>query len=171
MHVFLTGDLQVGKSTLIEKVLDRLRPSKLGGFRTVLLPDRGEGKSVYLLPARGGQPSPENRVGACSACAAVGFPAAFDRAGCEALAGAEDCSLIRMDEVSRMEREAERFSTRILELLEGSTPILGVVRQEAETPLCSAIRSHKNVRLVRVTRENRDEMVDIIIELLQKPCS
>ena len=35
MHVFLTGPVQIGKSTLITAALDQLQPERLGGFRTV----------------------------------------------------------------------------------------------------------------------------------------
>ena len=35
MHVFLTGPVQIGKSTLIAAALDALQPERLGGFRTV----------------------------------------------------------------------------------------------------------------------------------------
>ena len=35
MHVFLTGPVQIRKSTLIAAALEQLRPERLGGFRTV----------------------------------------------------------------------------------------------------------------------------------------
>ena len=54
----------------------------------------------------------------------VSFPAAFETAGLAALAGAEDCDLLLMDEIGRMERRAEGYSARILTLLDGGVPIL-----------------------------------------------
>ena len=36
MHIFLTGDVQVGKSTIIKKTLAALQLQGVGGFRSVL---------------------------------------------------------------------------------------------------------------------------------------
>ena len=52
MHVFLTGPVQIGKSTLIAAALDAIEPERLGGFRTVSAKPEADGsRSVYLHPA------------------------------------------------------------------------------------------------------------------------
>lgn len=52
MHVFLTGPVQIGKSTLLRASLDALQPQKLGGFRTVSAQPQADGsRPVYLHPA------------------------------------------------------------------------------------------------------------------------
>ena len=52
MHIFLTGDVQVGKSTIINKTLAALKIERPGGFRSVSVPDLPDGAmSVYLLAA------------------------------------------------------------------------------------------------------------------------
>ena len=43
MHVFLTGPVQIGKSTLIAAALDALQPERLGGFRTVSAKPEADG--------------------------------------------------------------------------------------------------------------------------------
>lgn len=52
MHVFLTGPVQIGKSTLIAAALDAIEPERLGGFRTVSAKPEADGsRSVYrILP-------------------------------------------------------------------------------------------------------------------------
>ena len=97
----------------------------------------------------------------------VSFPAAFETAGLAALAGAEDCDLLLMDEIGRMERRAEGYSARILTLLDGGVPILGVVQKKADTPLAQAIRSHPCVRLIEVSEENRSALLPTILEALR----
>ena len=170
-HIFLTGDIQVGKSTLIRRVLAALSPLSLGGFFTVSEPDAETGElGVFLLPAA--EPdaprSAENRVGLrIRGRGGVGDAAVFDRAGCAALAGAEGTQLILMDEVGRMEREAAAFTARIEVLLDCEKPILGVLRGAARTPLAECIRSHSGTRLVVVTPENREELLPWILELLR----
>lgn len=52
MHVFLTGPVQIGKSTLIAAALDAIEPERLGGFRTVSAKPEADGsRPVYLHPA------------------------------------------------------------------------------------------------------------------------
>ena len=68
MHIFLTGDVQVGKSTIINKTLAALKIERPGGFRSVSVPDLPDGAmSVYLLAAAEKAPAMGdfNRVGAC----------------------------------------------------------------------------------------------------------
>ena len=163
MHVFLTGPVQIGKSTLLRASLDALQPQKLGGFRTVSAQPQADGsRPVYLHPACSPDELHEsaNRVGIRRpGLGIVSFPAAFETAGLAALEGAENCDLLLMDEIGRMERRADTYSARILTLLDGGVPILGVVQKKADTPLAQAIRSHPRVRLIEVSEENRNALL------------
>ena len=173
MHIFLTGDVQVGKSTIIKKTLAALKLRDIGGFRSVSVPDLPDGAmSVYLIPARDEHPmmGDWNRVGIRKGCGRgiEKIPEAFERAGVQALVDAENMPLILMDEVGRMESAAARFSARILELLNGDTPILGVVQKIADTKLTNAIRQHPNVRVLTVTKENREKLAEEVLRLVSK---
>lgn len=176
MHVFLTGEVQVGKSTIILKTLAALGLASPGGFRTVSVPDLpGGAMSVYLVRAEDSAPAMtrENRVGI--RCLAQGgiekFPVAFDRAGVRALEGAETSWLIVMDEIGRMEQDAAQFSARILKLLDEKTPILGVVQLRADTALTRAVRAHRNVRLLTITKENREQLAQEVLRLIRREIS
>ena len=173
MHIFLMGDVQVGKSTIIKKTLAALKLRDIGGFRSVSVPDLPDGAmSVYLIPARDEHPmmGDWNRVGIRKGCGRgiEKIPEAFERAGVQALVDAENMPLILMDEVGRMESAAARFSARILELLNGDTPILGVVQKIADTKLTNAIRQHPNVRVLTVTKENREKLAEEVLRLVSK---
>ena len=160
MHVFLTGPVQIGKSTLIAAALDALQPERLGGFRTVSA--KPEAAAQDLLCGA------QNRVGIRRPELGIAsFPDAFETAGMDALKGAEDCDLVLMDEIGRMERHADTYSARIRTLLDGCVPILGVVQKKADTPLAAAIRSHPNVRLIEVSEENRDVLLPEILSALR----
>ena len=51
MHVFLTGDVQIGKSTAIRRAIAQLgRP--VYGFRTFFTDRESAEKSLYMLPRR-----------------------------------------------------------------------------------------------------------------------
>ena len=173
MHIFLTGEIQVGKSTLTKKVLSALGGVRLGGFRTVTVDDRPDAfGSLYLVPAAVENPAcgDENRVGIRRGHGrgTEGFPEVFDRAGTEVLDGAEDCELILMDEIGKLESESPAFLGRIAALLRGEVPILGVLRKEGETPQQMLVRTHPKVRLIEVTVQNRDALAAEITALLKK---
>ena len=157
MHVFLTGPVQIGKSTLIAAALDALQPERLGGFRTVSAKPEADGSSpVYLHPAAAQDLlcGAQNRVGIRRPELGIAsFPDAFETAG--------------MDAIGRMERHADTYSARIRTLLDGCVPILGVVQKKADTPLAAAIRSHPNVRLIEVSEENRDVLLPEILSALR----
>jgi len=181
MHVFLTGEIQIGKTTLINKVLNELPDCRVGGFRTVTKDDiPGTAGSVYIVRAdeafsagagcTGGAGlyfGDENRVGIrCGNPGPTGFPDVFDRYGVMTLANAENCDLILMDEIGKMEREAFVFTKRVLELLAEDVPVFGVLRQEGSTPLQEQIRNHPKVRLIKVTIANRNQLVPEVTRLL-----
>ena len=101
MHIFLTGPLQVGKSTVIEKTLTLLGQPILGGFRTVsretfLSQALAE---VYLIPA--GRPPIYDRLHLTGIRWGDGlftaFPEVFDLTGVELLLDIQH-SLMLMNE-------------------------------------------------------------------------
>ena len=171
-HVFLMGEVQTGKSTLIRRTLAAFPALQPGGFYTVSAPALPDGaRPVYLVSAAG-EPvfADGNRVGVRPGArhGFAAYPAAFDTAGVRALRGAESAPLIVMDELGRMEKDADLFTGRVLELLNGKTPILGVLQQRADTIMARAIRAHPGAELVTVTEENRDALQPALAEWLRR---
>lgn len=161
MHIFLTGAVGVGKSTILRQWLSAHPEVKIGGFRTVC-GEAGD-MGVYLLPADSPDtPHPAaNLVGIrrLGGCAEV-----FDRLG-TAMLKQDDCDLVLMDELGFLESNAELFKCRVLELLDGETQVLGVLKAKS-TPFLDAVQSHPKVRVLGVTEENREEVLALLSELL-----
>ena len=71
-----------------------------------------------------------------------------------------------MDECGRFEGQAAAFQAEIFAALDGTIPVLGVVRQGFHSWL-DDLRSHPKVTLLPVTVDNRDVLPDQIAALLR----
>ena len=170
MHIFLTGEIQIGKSTVINKTLELLKITPQG-FRTYFGPDRANGdRLLYLNSADLPQVFREDN-------AVVRFREGqqpevlterFDRYGAQLIRWARaDSALILMDECGSLESRAQVFQQEILAALDGAKPILGVVKL-ASTGWTDNIREHADVTLLTVTRENRDLLPRMLAYSLSK---
>ena len=81
MHVFLTGDVQIGKSTAIRRAIAQLgRP--VYGFRTFFTDRESAEKSLYMLPAAAERaPGQEDAVAVFSGGRPTPLTARFDALG------------------------------------------------------------------------------------------
>jgi len=167
-HIFLTGAVQSGKTTVIQKVLARLNRS-VGGFCSGSGPDRAnEDRPLYLWNASGAPIYDDTHcVAHITADKRQGFPERFNSLGCDALLQAQkhQVDLILMDECGFLERDAAEFQAAVLHALDGDIPVLGVVRLRS-SGWTDQIRNHPHVTLITVTEENRDRLPDQIAELL-----
>ena len=157
-HLFLTGEKQVGKSTLLRKLLTN-EAVPIGGFHTVRSTAIFPGFiSVHLLSSATGEvPAKENLLFVRGISDTAGTAQRFDRLGIAALSVPARC--VVMDELGPHEKNALLFQRRVLELLDGEIPVRGVLQQGA-TPFLRAVAQHPRVRLVTVTEENRDRLVN-----------
>lgn len=160
MHFFLTGALQVGKSTLVQKVMQSVSVP-LGGFRT-FFPDGMRNmpeKALHLTDVLQETPMDDQIVVRFTAQGPAADAARFDALGGRLLREArERAGVIIMDECGRLERDALVFQTEVMRALDGKTPVLGVVRQDAGG-WTEGIRGHPNVCVITVTAENRDALL------------
>lgn len=171
-HLFLTGDVQVGKSTLIRRFLQDLS-IPIGGFRTISGPSTDNSFPLHLVSASQDDPIISSRncvavrhgYGCPNGCTV--YPEVFDSLGCMYLREAKKYPLILMDELGFFEKDALLFQDAVFSLLNGSVPILGVVR-DRRAPFLDSVRSHPNVTIIRVTLENRDLLYPTIFSELKK---
>ena len=165
VHIFLTGNIQVGKSTIIQRWIAAHPGWRAGGFRTIAGPQEPDGcDSVHIIPAVGDAPlTVDNRVllrggGVQNHGRRVRpFLHVFDAVGTALLEQGSNCDLILMDEIGIQEDGAARFHQAVLTCLDGTIPILGVVR-DLPGELTNAVRGHPNTKLLTVTEKNREQV-------------
>ena len=160
-NLFLTGSIQVGKSTLLRKLLAKsgLRP---GGAETGFGPWRGEAeRSLFLYPY--GKPDYARE----SVCCRMGpwgktaLPEVFDARGAALIRAAladPNADVVVLDELGFLEAEAKEFRKAVLEALNSPKPVWGVLR------LGGGCWGDIDLgKTVTVTAENRDSLAETLL--------
>lgn len=151
-HLFLTGDIQVGKSTLLRRYFAE-KKCRIGGFRSVW--GDSEHRTLHLLPYDSGICLEENCIAERTSGKLIPHPEVFDRIGPTLLD--LPCDILVMDELGFLENDAHDFQAAVLAALNRNTPIVGVIKPK-HTHFLDAVRSHRCVRIVEVTIENRETL-------------
>ena len=167
-HIFLTGEKQVGKSTLWRKVLAQsgITPS---GFQTLEYLVNGcfRGYRLHCLgpvPEQFGNDVPIS-VFLCRKYH-LPVPESFNLYGSELLRLArEQDGYIMMDELGIFEKDASAFRQAVVDCLNSDCHVLGVL-QKADDPYLDAILNRPDVLVFTVTKENRDALVEPLLEAL-----
>ena len=135
-HIFLTGKKQIGKSTLLQKILKNYQGTADG----------------FLTESR--DPNEQNLLFVCGK-ANEHTADTFNCLGCRILSMCSDCSLLIMDELGPHEAKAALFREEILHLLDGQIPVLGVLQEPAEA-CWPEIVNHPNVEIITLSESNRN---------------
>ena len=168
MKIFLTGEIQAGKSTIIAKTLELLQITP-GGFRTYFGLDRESPERLLYMNSADEPPiyKKENAI----VKFAQGKPPLvltekFDIFGGGLIRHARANSrLILMDECGNFERDAFVFQKEILDSLDSNIPVLGVIKLDSHR-WTDKIRNHPKVRLLTVTKENRGALTKKLVAQL-----
>ena len=170
MKIFLTGEIQIGKTTIIQKAIELLMVD-YGGFKTYFGPDRDLANRLLYM----------NSITEANIYSAeygiVRFSDdskpqvidnRFDTFGAELIKNAiENKELIIMDECGRLERDSLEFQKGVLKALESDIPILGVIKLDS-SGWVDQIRKHPSVKLITVTSENRNDLPKVLQDELSK---
>ncbi|MCR4600346.1 MAG: nucleoside-triphosphatase [Clostridia bacterium] len=161
IHYFLTGEQQVGKSTIIDKVIKNTG-ARVGGFRTAFGPDRfsAEYKFLYMRDAAEEfVPDAEHAIARFSPEGIMPFTARFESSGLEIVNRAltEKPDIIILDECGRLESEALNFQEAVISTLDSGIPVLGVIPKRIP-PWTRKMIYRDDVKVLEVTVENRNRL-------------
>jgi nucleoside-triphosphatase len=165
-NVLLTGVPGCGKTTVVRRVIERLRDLRLAGFYTQEL--RKAGKRVgFEAVGLGGTRDPLADVETASDLRVGRY--GVDLAAFETLLNAELVSppgqvdLYVLDEVGKMECFSELFVAATKRILEGPVPVLATVAAKG-SGFIAQVRSRTDAELLTVTPANRDALPEMIAE-------
>ena len=164
MHIFLTGEIQIGKSTALRRFLQETNISA-DGFLTEL-DSRGETRNLYLKRFDTENEVTEQRIAAKIFRNSIDvFFDVFDTFGTGSLAVAGKRRIIIMDELGKFEESCELFKEAVFSRLNGTIPVAGVVRLRG-SPFLNAVRAHPKVEVIKVTEKNRDAIPALLTKKL-----
>ena len=168
-HVFLTGDKQVGKSTLLRQLIEKNMLS-CSGFETCAFYSGGERRG-FTLHGRVEMPPYENDCICCvriEANKSVPVLPVFDENGVKILQSSKhlDAPFILMDELGRLERQASAFIGEVFSCLDSDKRVLGVL-QKCSSDHVRVISQRDDVTVLTVTPENRDELLAYLLSKLK----
>ena len=167
MHVFLTGAIRTGKSTIIERFIS-LGGFAAGGFRTSWQPDGTGGENLLLLPFASGQTDgTDNRAAHRTQKDLTVYPEIFDRLGPLLLADNEKYPLTVMDELGFMESRSPLFQAAVMRCLDSPAHVLGVIRARP-TPFLDQIRNRPGTVLLTVGPDNHEKVLKRLTELFKE---
>ncbi len=150
MHILLTGEIQVGKSTVIERFVKR-HGIEAGGFKTFWRHET-DGRTLYLAPYMGG---PCVAVARGERGGILSFPGSFDVC-CSFLK--TDKPVIIMDELGVLERDAKLWHEAILKVFDSGAAVLGVIKPK-KNDFLDKIRARDDVMIVPVDEDNREDVL------------
>lgn len=163
MKILLCGDINSGKSTLIERLaVDIGEPVR--GYITVRMPENGNGISyVYLYDAA----KPPERIEdaqvimALSAKGVERHPEYMSSIAAPLLESIPEGSLVVMDEIGTLEDNEERFKAAVMRILSGNYSVLASVKAK-NTRFLRDVRSAPGCELYIITPENRNDLYELI---------
>lgn len=170
MKVLLTGEIQVGKTTIINRLLQELQLTP-SGFRTLRQIIAGKQVGFVMKDLTGIVPADCHPLYIAKGGAQGYWEPVIDtfedwgvKILQESLASPKD--LILMDELGHFESTAFTFQQKVQECLSSPIPVLGVIKQRS-TPFLDHIRSRDDVHIITITRNNRNEQYAKIKAYLQ----
>lgn len=160
-HLFLTGENQVGKTTLLNRLL-AYWDLTVAGYRTQPFQVGGMVKGHCLVSLLPNWPDQKNHVPCIirvDGQRRVGVPLAFDQTGADILESSRKsgAQMILMDQLGALERSAYLFLNQVRLSLDGPVPVVGILQQE-DFPLKQEIMARPDTRVVTVTKQNRDAL-------------
>ena len=156
MNIFLTGEINTGKSTVINQFLS-VYTGKTHGYKTIRAKTHADDFfGIYLVDINDEEKhlTVENKAGDCHIDKSlICYKHVFEALGVHMLQGYKNADIIIMDEIGVLEKDCENFKEMIIKCLDSDTPVLGVIKQK-NFPFLNSIRARKDVRIIEVDGDN-----------------
>ncbi len=163
----LTGRPGTGKTSLIKRAVAGMKGTA-GGFYTEEIRSQGV-REGFRLVTLDGQDAILAHVNIHSPYRVSRYGVDIDnldRVGVSALyQAAQECDLVVVDEIGKMELFSAGFREAILQIIDGGKRVLGTIMLNPD-PRADAVKRKPQVELVIVTRANHQEVLEELLSWL-----
>ena len=159
-NILLTGPSRCGKSTLIEKVVERIQKPMTGFFTSEI---REEGKrigfSITTLNGENGVLAHQKIRGKYRVGRYGVNLHDIDRIAVPSMLPNQSNMIIVIDEIGKMECFSSLFRQTLMNILDSENPIIGTIAQKSDR-FIQKIKEREDILLIHVSEKNRDELVN-----------
>lgn len=163
-NFLITGLPGVGKTTLIRKISEALKPFHPVGFYTEEIRERGVRRGFELISLKGKRKLLSHKE--------ISSPYKVDQYKVD-IEGFEDfldsisffsssARLIIIDEIGKMECLSLRFREILKEILDSDRWLIATIALKG-TGLISTVKERKDVRIFEITKKNREPLLSEIM--------
>lgn len=168
-HIFLTGEKQIGKSTLLKRLIAESGRS-FKGFQTRPYWLEGVKKGYYMhsmLPMDNFENDNPISVN-LSKDMVIPVLETFNTLGVRIVTDAlSHPGIMVMDEIGRLEAKSTDFKKAIIASLNAEKQVVGVL-QKTHSSFIDQIKARDDVVVIEITKENRDHVYESLLAMLME---
>ncbi len=164
MRLLLTGPPGVGKTTLVKRVVVKVRDAiRCSGFITEEVRSEEGDRIGFDIVTLDGRRAPLARKGLETGPRVGDYRVDMQSLESVAVPVMTEpwAQLLVVDEIGLMELKSDHFKRAVLRLLEDERPILGTIRYQRE-PFCDMVKAQQGVEVIEVSYVNRDGLVEML---------
>ncbi len=161
-NILITGPPRSGKSTLIERLREKIQRPAIGFFsREIKEKGNRVGFSIITLDGKQGVLAHE-RIKTSPRIGKYGVNLEdLDRIAVPSITPSSPAQIVMIDEIGKMECLSRLFRETLVTTLDSVNPVLGSIALHGG-PFFQKIRERKDVLVIPLTQKNRDSLVDIL---------
>ena len=167
-NILITGLPGCGKSTLIEEVVYRIGRRPITGFFTREIKEKGKrvGFSINTLDGREGILAHQNIKGKFRVGKYGVNLKDIETIAVHSMIPAKKEEIIVIDEIGKMECFSSLFKETLIKVLNLPNWTIGSIAQKGD-PFIQSIKERDDVRVIKITEQNRDILVDQILNSIR----
>ncbi len=166
-NILITGSPRSGKSTVIEKIVDRVQRPATGFFtREIRQKGRRVGFSIRTLDGREGVLAHKGIKSQCRVRKYGVNITDIESIAVRSIIPSKEDEMIVVDEIGKMECFSHQFRETLIKALDSQNRMIGSIALKGDS-FIERIKDREDVQLIEITAQNRDILVEQLMDSLK----